>query len=111
MEETPKVFVSQPMRGRADSEIEEERADILKTVEAHLGQPISEVRSFMKGAPNQMSPLECLGKSLEIMSHANLIVFAEGWEEARGCRIEHECAVQYGYPILDLSDGQQEASL
>jgi ferredoxin len=30
-----------------------------------------------------------------------LVVFAKGWEEARGCRIEHECALQYGYRIID----------
>lgn len=27
--------------------------------------------------------------------------FAEGWQEARGCKIEHECAVQYGIDRIE----------
>ena len=30
------------------------------------------------------------------MSQANLVYFARGWEQSRGCNIEHECAKRYG---------------
>jgi hypothetical protein len=49
-----------------------------------------------------MDPLECLGKSIELMAHADVAVFCPGWKEARGCRIEHECAVQYGLEVIEL---------
>ena len=36
------------------------------------------------------------------MSKCDLVVFVKGYESARGCNIEHECAKQYGYDILYL---------
>lgn len=45
-------------------------------------------------------PIYFLGKSLEKMSLCNMVYFAEGWENARGCQIEHEVALQYGLDIL-----------
>ena len=36
-----------------------------------------------------------LGKSIELLSTADLAYFAKGWETARGCIIEHSCAVAY----------------
>jgi hypothetical protein len=41
-----------------------------------------------------------LAKSLEKMAHCNVVYFAKGWENARGCKIEHEVALQYGLDIL-----------
>ena len=41
------------------------------------------------------SALWFLGKSLELLSTADVAYFAEGWNEFRGCKIEHTCAVEY----------------
>ena len=30
----------------------------------------------------------------------DIVYFAEGWQNTRGCVIEHECAVRYGIPII-----------
>lgn len=40
-------------------------------------------------------PLWFIGKSIELLSSADLVYFSKGWENARGCRIEHACAVEY----------------
>jgi hypothetical protein len=45
-------------------------------------------------------PICFLAKSLEKMAHCNVVYFAKGWENARGCKIEHEVALQYGLNIL-----------
>ena len=45
-------------------------------------------------------PLCFLAKSLENMSLCHAAYFCKGWENARGCRIEHEAAVAYGLEIL-----------
>lgn len=45
-------------------------------------------------------PLCFLAKSLEYMSQCNIVYFAKGWENARGCKIEHEVALQYGMEII-----------
>lgn len=102
-----KVFISQPMRGRSQEQIEAERDEVFATVAAtyaEMGEDCREVPSYFgpRGAA-QMSPLECLGKSIELLSHADVAAFAPGWEEARGCRIEHECAVEYGVEVIEVA--------
>ena len=36
------------------------------------------------------------------INEADIVVFAEGWENARGCRIEHTIAQDYGMDIILL---------
>ena len=45
-------------------------------------------------------PLCFLAKSLESMSLCHAAYFCKGWENARGCRIEHEAAKAYGLEII-----------
>lgn len=45
-------------------------------------------------------PLCFLAKSLENMSLCHAAYFCKGWEQARGCRIEHDAAIAYGLQIL-----------
>lgn len=95
-----KVFISQPMKGKSNKEIEEERSKIVKTLNEGYGQDKYEViDSFFKDAPVNANPLWFLGKSIELLSTADVVFFAHGWQEARGCRIEHECCEQYGIDI------------
>lgn len=37
---------------------------------------------------------------LEGMSSCNVIYFCPGWENARGCRIEHDAAAEYGLEVM-----------
>lgn len=74
-----KIFISQPMNGKTDEEIKKER----------------------EKAPIGAKPLWFLGKSIELLSNANVVYFVKGWKEARGCRIEHQCAVQYGIDRIE----------
>ena len=45
-------------------------------------------------------PVRFLAKSLEKMSLCDAVYFCKGWEQARGCRIEHEVAVAYGLNVI-----------
>lgn len=45
-------------------------------------------------------PLRLLGMSLEKMADADAVIFAPGWKEARGCRVEHLAASEYNIPII-----------
>lgn len=45
-------------------------------------------------------PLHYLAMSLESMSSCNVIYFCPGWENARGCRIEHDAAAEYGLEVM-----------
>ena len=57
--------------------------------------------SFFQGAPADAKPLWFLGKSLELLAQADVAYFAPGWADARGCKIEHLCAVEYGIDRIE----------
>lgn len=95
-----KVFISQPMKDKTDEEIKREREKAIKLCKKYLGDDIEVIDSFMEGAPHDAKPLWFLGKSLEMLSEADYAFFCEGWEEARGCVIEHDCCQKYGIHIV-----------
>lgn len=47
-------------------------------------------------------PMWYLGESLKLLGTADVTVFAPGWQDYRGCRIEHDAAVAYGIPIVEV---------
>lgn len=47
------------------------------------------------------SPLWYLGRSLELMSSADIVYFAKGWKKYRGCRVEHLAAYEYNIKIMN----------
>lgn len=102
-----KLFISQPMKGKTDQEILNERKFAIKKAEELLGEPVEIIDSFFQGAPAEAKPLWFIGKSIELLANADAVVFVDGWEYARGCKIEHECAVQYGMPIIYCTDGKE----
>lgn len=95
-----KLFISQPMRGKTDEEILSVREKAIASAERHLGEKVEVIDSFVKNAPVEAKPLWFLGKSLELLSAADVVYFAKGWEEARGCRIENTCAIEYGIDLV-----------
>lgn len=90
-----RVFISQPMNGKTDKEIKEERLKIVSKISETVDEPFEVIDSFFESAPHDVKPLWFLGKSIELLSTADLAYFAKGWENARGCSIEHSCAVAY----------------
>lgn len=105
-----RLFISQPMRGKSDEEIEREREELIaiaKAVYADRGE-VEVIDSFFKGGLNVpagvKAPLYYLSKSLELLATADVVIFAKDWREARGCRIEHECADGYGVARIELPE-------
>lgn len=49
-----------------------------------------------------MNDLGYLGMSLILLSKADAAVFAEGWENSKGCRIERRCCEEYSIDVVDL---------
>ena len=96
-----KLFISQPMRGKTDEEILAERKKAIESAERNLGEPVEVIDSFFQNAPADARPLWFLGKSLELLSPADIAYFAKGWEDARGCRIENQCAIEYGIEVIE----------
>ena len=101
-----KLFISQPMRDKTDGEIKSERNEIVKRVTERFGE-VEVIDSFFENAPHDAKPLWFLGKSLEKLSEADIAYFAKGWESARGCKLEYECAKAYGITcICENEDGE-----
>ena len=95
-----KLFISQPMKGKTDEEILKEREVAIKGAENILKGPVEVIDSFFQNAPADAKPLWFLGKSLELLSNADIAYFASGWNEARGCKIEHDACVAYGIKTI-----------
>ena len=91
-----KLFISQPMNGKSNEEILAVRQRAIESAERELGEKVEVIDSFFKNAPADARPLWFLGKSLKLLATADVAYFAKGWETARGCKIEHECAIEYG---------------
>ena len=96
-----KLFISQPMRGKTDEEILATRSDAIQFAKDALGEEVEVIDSFLQGAPAEAKPLWFLGKSLELLATADIAYFAKGWGDARGCKIEHQCAVEYGIHTIE----------
>jgi len=99
-----KVFISQPMNGLSDSQIIKERKRVIEKLYdmGYKQEELTIIDTFIKDtAPDNVNPaLWYLGKSLELLADADIAVFAKGWEDARGCLIEFECAVEYGISYI-----------
>lgn len=102
-----KLFISQPMKDKSDDEIFAEREKTIKSAEEILGEPVEVIDSFFQSAPADARPLWFLGKSLELLSTADVVYFAKGWEKARGCKIENTCAIEYGITVIEDYKGVQ----
>ena len=96
-----KLIISQPMKGKSDEDILAERQKAIKSAEAKIGEAVEVIDSFFQEAPADVKPLWFLGKSLELLSGADIAYFVKGWQTARGCRIENTCAIEYGIPVIE----------
>ena len=100
-----KLFISQPMKGKTNEEIEAERAKAVEEAKAVLNDDVEVIDSFFKDAPVDARPLWFLGKSIELLSVADAAYFAKDWDKYRGCKIEHSCAVEYGIKVIEYVEG------
>ena len=102
-----KAMISQPMAGKTAQEIVEtrERAlDVLRDKGYEVVNTLFTDEWYSKEAMESRGvvqiPLCFLAKSLENMSLCHAAYFCKGWENARGCKIEHDTAVAYGLHII-----------
>lgn len=88
-----KVFISQPMKGLSEKEIKSNREKAIRKIKSLYGNDAEIIDSFIEGEGNS---LWFLGKSIELLSTADVAYFLKGWNKARGCRIEYMCPSNYG---------------
>lgn len=95
------IFISQPMKGKTNEQIKQEREELIQELEKQGHEVIDSVISD-KVPENCDEAMYFLGKSIELMSKADGVVFMEGWEAARGCRVEYDVASNYGKFIKEV---------
>lgn len=102
-----KAMLSQPMGGKTEVEIIETRERAIERLQSLGYEVVNTLFTDEWYKPEAMDargvvqiPLCFLAKSLENMSLCHVAYFAKGWEQARGCRIEHAAAVAYGLEII-----------
>ena len=90
-----KIMISQPMRGKTNEEIKLERANLVKKLESEGHTVVDTIIS--ENAPKDSDEaIFYLAKSIEFISKVDALIFMNGWENARGCRIEYQVASEYG---------------
>lgn len=105
-----KVFISQPMKDMPESEITEAREEAIKFIKKFVEEDVEIIDSYVSPPPeNDNKGLWCLGRSLQLMSTADIAYFGKGWERARGCNIEFTCALKYGIKIIAHNKLKEEA--
>ena len=92
-----KAMLSQPMAGKSEEEIRATREKAIKALEKRNYEIVNTLFTDEWYSSDKMKergvvqiPLCFLAKSLENMSLCHAVYFCKGWEQARGCRIEHD---------------------
>ena len=96
-------MISQPMAGKTEEEIIETRNRFLEFAKDNNFEVVNTLftdewysKEAMKSRDVRNIPLQFLAKSIENMGLCDVAYFAKGWNDARGCKIEHEVAKEYG---------------
>lgn len=104
--EGKKVMISQPMKGKTREQIEAERKAVVDLITNTGGEVID---TIFAPSPEeaQNKPVWYLSKAIEAMSTVDIVVFCPGWENARGCVIEHIIASAYGITLIHVDMNQE----
>lgn len=102
-----KVMISQPMAGKDNYEIISTRDRAIKTLSGEGYEIVNTYFTDYCYSDESLAergviqvPLCFLAKSLENMCCCHAVYFCNGWENARGCVIEHEVAIAYGLTLI-----------
>ena len=98
-----KVMISQPMAGKTVEEVKSGRQRVVDRL-TKMGHEVVDSIIAKEPPETKAVALWYLGGALQIMSKCDAVLFMRGWDTARGCRIEHQAALDYGLELLSESD-------
>ncbi len=90
-----RLFVSQPMNGRSDRIIREEREAAVETYKKDGWEIIDSILNL-----GPADAIIYLAESIKLLNDADKVLMMKGWAKSRGCRIEHEVAIAYGKEVV-----------
>jgi len=87
------------MKDRSIERIKWDREKLAKKLQEQGHYVVDTI--FTEEPPKEVNEgLYYLTKSIEAMSKVDAVVFMQGWENARGCKIEEQCAREYGKFVM-----------
>lgn len=103
-----KVFISQPMGGIYQEKFKRDREAAKQHIYNALGGiPIKFIESYIEENPDinfrfkSREPIWYLAQALILLADADYIYFVNGWQTARGCKVERLVAEEYDIPIIE----------
>lgn len=107
--QTFSIFISQPMTGKSNDEIKQLREESISMVTKYLkndecakDKNIELINVYpldTDGKTNEFM-IYALGEAIKSLAFADLVYFAEGWEDSKGCRIEKAIVDEYKLPFI-----------
>lgn len=104
-----RVFISQPMNGLKIERIKELRQAIMESFRTFAlenswirgDDELVDINALFDEVPKgDEGRIWMLGRSIQTMDIADYIIFADEWQNAHGCCVEHKVAEEYfGYNI------------
>lgn len=95
------------MAGKTDEEIVTTREKVISILEEKGYEVVNTLftdewynRDQMKERGVVQIPLCFMAKGIENMCLCHAVYFCKGWEDARGCKIEHAIAIAYSLEVL-----------
>lgn len=88
------------MKGLSTEQIKINREQAVEIVTANGYEVLDSIFNFDDIENIKNKPLYYLAKSIKLIAEeADAVYFMEGWEQARGCVIEHAACLAYDIPI------------
>jgi hypothetical protein len=96
-------MISQPMNGVSDDQVKKIQEDLKEQfAKLHIDVCDSFLTDEVNGVNNP--GVFYLGRTLEkFLCNVDAVYFVDGWQRARGCRIERHICEEYGIKVLDSS--------
>ena len=98
-----KLFISLPMNGISEVDILTTRDTIYQAMKKVGDFELLETY-FRDDPPANAGRLWYLGKSVQDLSRADLVIFAPNWTTAKGCVVEHLICEVYKIPYIHWAE-------
>ena len=95
------IFISVGMHGRSDYEVCEELARAYRELRGMYGEAIKILDNFRMENTGEHSRLYYLGEAIKKLGKCDACYFCKGWQEYKGCTIEHQVCELYGIEIIE----------
>lgn len=94
---TKNVMISQKMSGESMEDMLRVRAEIVSHIDPSIELNIINPISYPEGeVPEGAGRLWFLGRAIQRLDNCDLVIFADNYGKANGCRVEHAAVILYG---------------